>query len=373
MKDTSFPCKSCGAFLVFKPGTSGMTCEYCGCENEIPKSDELIEEIDYDGFINQLIDVQPQMELRTLKCNSCGAETTLQANVVAHECSFCGNPMVANTAETHSILKPKSLLPFKIPQKEGLDMFHKWVAGLWFAPNKLQKMDKLNKLDGVYTPYWTYDASTTTQYSGMRGDNYYETEYYTDNEGNRQSRTVTKTRWSPASGTVNNEFDDVLVVGSNSLPKSHADALEPWDLANLEPFDERYLSGFVTECYQVDVKNGLGVAKKKMSPVIESSVRSDIGGDKQQVTFMSVEYQNITFKHILLPIWISAYKYNGKSYRFLVNGRTGEVRGERPYSTGKIVGTIISVLLVIVAFYSEPIAGLIALVIFLVLLFKVFK
>ena len=184
----------------------------------------------------------------------------------------------------------------------------------------------------------------------MRGMNYMETYTVTVN-GRTETRTRTKIIWTPASGFVNNAFDDVLVMASRSLPEKYADALEPWDLKSLNEFSEKFLSGFRSETYQVDVKAGFGRAKDKMDVVIRQTIRGDIGGDHQQVLTVNTSYDNVMFKHILLPIWISAFRYNNKVFRFLINGRTGEVQGERPWSVVKIVLASLAAIAVVVAVY----------------------
>ena len=115
----------------------------------------------------------------------------------------------------------------------------------------------------------------------------------------------------------------------------------------LTNFNEQLLSGFQAEQYQVDVKGGFEKAKVRMEDVIRGSVRRDIGGDVQQVLTLNTTYKDVTFKHILLPIWISAYRFKGKVYRFMINGRTGEVQGERPYSGWKIFFAVVAGLAVI--------------------------
>ncbi|MEO6306146.1 MAG: hypothetical protein ABIP51_23565, partial [Bacteroidia bacterium] len=147
---------------------------------------------------------------------------------------------------------------------------------------------------------------------------------------------VRHTNWFHASGTVNNSFDDILICASNSLPKKLVQDLEPWDLPELVSYNDQFLAGFVTESYQTELKPGFEEAKQRMLPIIQGTVRSDIGGDTQQIDSISTDYNDISFKHILLPLWISAYKYNEKVYRFTINARTGEVQGERPYSALKI-------------------------------------
>lgn len=118
-------------------------------------------------------------------------------------------------------------------------------------------------MDGIYLPYWTYDANTFTRYTGQRGEYYYVTESYKDNQGQTQTREVRHTRWYPVSGSVKVDFDDVLVCASKSLPHEMIDELEPWDLHELKPYDARYLSGFVTERYKIGLEEGFSISKQK--------------------------------------------------------------------------------------------------------------
>ena len=274
----------------------------------------------------------------------------MQPNVTSSNCPYCDTPLVVKDAATCDIIKPSYVLPFKVERNKAKEGFVKWVGGLWFAPSKLKNYaeNSAEKLKGVYLPYWTYDSNTESDYSGLRGDHYYVTESYTDSNGRSQTRSVQKTRWSAASGHVSNSFDDVLVCASHSLPEKLVNELEPWDLPELVKYNDNFLAGFITESYQTGLKDGFGKAKVRMEDRIRSSVRSDIGGDTQQITTLSTEYNDITFKHILLPLWISAYRYNNKVYRFTINARTGEVQGERPYSAIKIALLVIAIIGIIV-------------------------
>jgi len=351
-KQSEIVCKNCAAKLSFKPGTTNLKCEYCGAENEIKVEVRSIDEIPYYEFIkNAGGNVAAQVQVTTVKCDACAAETTFKPNVTSDQCAFCGNNIVIKGGTTHSAIRPGSVLPFQIEQKVAMDKFRTWLDGLWFAPNDLKKYAREGKISGMYIPYWTYDSATITEYKGERGDDYQETEQYTDDKGERQTRTVTKTRWSSAWGTVYDDFDDVMVVASKSLPKAIVDELEPWDTSKLINFDEKFLSGFQTESYQVDVKEGFEEAKDKMEVVIRETVKRDIGGDHQRISSLNTQYNDVTFKHTLLPIWISAYQYNQKPFRFLVNGQTGEVRGERPYSAIKIILFVLMIIAIIVAIW----------------------
>lgn len=343
-------CKNCGANLKFKPGTQSLSCDYCQTLNEIVAEKVEVIENDFNSFIDNAESKTEQQTISTVKCGGCGANTTLQPNVTSANCPYCDTPLVIKDASTCNIIKPSYVLPFKIDRNKAKDGFISWVNGLWFAPSKLKLYahNSTERLKGVYMPYWTYDSNTESNYTGMRGDHYYVSESYTDSNGNRQTRNVQKTRWSAASGHVSNTFDDVLVCASKSLPEKLVNDLEPWDLPELVSYNDNFLAGFVTESYQTNLKDGFGKAKIRMDEKIRSSVNSDIGGDAQQITTLSTEYNDIKFKHILLPLWISAYKYNDKVYRFTVNARTGEVQGERPYSAIKIALFVISIIAVIV-------------------------
>jgi hypothetical protein len=244
------------------------------------------------------------------------------------------------------MIEPQSLLPFAVTRDDARGRFRQWLRSRWFAPNALKRMSNLDTgLQGVFLPHWTYDSHCFTRYVGQRGEYYWVTEYYTttDQDGKtvRKSRQVRKTRWYPAAGMVQNRFDDLLVPASTSLPAKHVAELEPWGLENLVAVDRSYQAGFKTECYAIGLEDGFELAKRQMVPPIEHTIRADIGGDTQRIHNYTTSYRDITFKHILLPVWISSYHYAKKLYRIVINARTGEVQGERPWSAWKITGAVL--------------------------------
>ncbi len=355
-----FPCSQCGAEMSFDPSAASVKCPYCSHEMAIPQSEELVQELDFRKYLAEASAGAETIEQRVVRCSGCGAQTTLDPNVASDQCPFCGSPVVSQeTSETR--IRPRSLLPFAIDRERAAEAFRDWIAGLWFAPNKLKQYARADRsrLNGMYVPYWTYDAFCVTFYRGQRGDDYYETERYTTTENGKsvtKTRQVRKTRWRSVSGTVFDRFDDVLVLGSNSLPRKYADRLAPWDLQNLTPYDEKFLSGFRTETYQIDLAGGFEVAKDVMEGTIRQTVKRDIGGDHQRIHHLATQHNDVTFKHILLPVWISAYRFRDNVYRFLVNARTGEVQGERPWSWVKIallvLGIVAAIVILVVIFGS---------------------
>lgn len=340
-----FPCENCGARMDFSPSAQQVTCPYCQHQMAIPQSGEEIEELDFHAYVSQTLDPEDSVEATVVTCGSCHAETTLDEQVTATNCPFCGSAIVTDPGQRR-VIRPRSLLPFQIEDKEAMTLFRQWIGRLWFAPNKVKRYARAHqaRLNGVYVPYWTYDAHTISYYTGQRGDDYYVTEHYTTTENGRsvrRSRQVRKTRWRSVSGNVFCNFDDVLVLGSRSLPEKYTRKLEPWDLESLVPYDQNYLAGFRAEAYQVSLEEGFTEAKALMDPTIRRAVERDIGGDHQRIRSLDTQYNRPTFKHILLPVWISAYSFKDKTYRFLVNARTGEVQGERPYSALKITFAVL--------------------------------
>lgn len=344
-------CTSCGADLKYKPGISALKCPYCSAENEIETIEDIVGEQDFREVLANAEEKVATHEVTTAKCDSCGASSTYDPNVATDSCPFCGTTITVQ-AETSKLIKPQSLLPFKVPKDDAKKSFRDWLSGLWFAPNKLKKMKNAAQgMQGVFLPHWTYDSQTTSSYVGQRGIYYWVNESYTttDSKGKsiRRTRRVRKTRWYPAHGIVQNAFDDILVIASESLPKKYVAELEPWGLEDLVSYDSRYISGFKSETYTVDLETGFQNAEQQMDPTIRQTIRRDIGGDTQRIHHFKSSHSDITFKHILLPVWMSAYRYQEKVYRFVVNARTGEVQGERPWSAVKIAAAIIGGLAII--------------------------
>ena len=269
-------------------------------------------------------------------------------DVHATECPFCATPVVADTG-IHRHVKPRGVLPFELDEARAKQAMTDWLGGLWFAPNGLSSYArKGRRMQGIYVPYWTYDADTKSRYRGERGTVYYETRTVM-RDGKRQTQQVQKIRWSPAAGRVARFFDDVLVLASTSLPKTFTDALEPWDLTRLEPYRPEFLAGFRAEGYTVDLDAGFAEARVLMDQQIARDVKFDIGGDRQRIHSVQTEVSAVTFKHVLLPVWLAAYKYRGRSFRFVVNGQTGRVQGERPWSAWKIAIAVFLALLLAAA------------------------
>ena len=351
VREHRFPCDNCGSDFRFDPSNETLTCDHCGNTDriaEVSGDHHPIRELDYRGALEADLPQSDIEETCVSKCPNCAAQVELSESTHAAECPFCATPVVVDTG-THRHIKPRGLLPFALEEKTARDAMTNWLGSLWFAPSGLKEYArKGRKMQGIYVPYWTFDADTKSQYTGQRGTVYYETQTVM-RDGKQVQVQVSKISWNNARGRVQRFFDDVQVLASTSLPKKFTDALEPWDLSALEPYSPEYLAGFRAEGYSVELKDGFTEARAYMDRVIERDVKFDIGGDRQRIHQLETKLGDLTFKHILLPVWLAAYKYRGKTYRFVVNGRTGQVQGERPYSAIKIARAVIVGLLIAAA------------------------
>ena len=350
-----WPCESCGADLRFSPGATELKCDHCGHVQAIPEAPEssrerALGEIDLVLGLSADLPAGQMEESRATPCPACGAVVEFSGASHAAECPFCATPVVIGTG-SHRQIKPQALIGFQLNEGQARDAMIKWLGRLWFAPNGLVEYARKGRaLSGIYTPYWTFDAATRSRYNGQKGTHYYETNTVTvlvNGKSERRQERVQKTRWTSASGWVSRAFDDVLVLASTSLPQGYTEALAPWDLSVLAPYNADFLAGFTAEGYTVPLADGRATSRDIMAGQIRDDVRRDIGGDEQRIDRVNTDYSAETFKHILLPVWMAVYKYNDRTFRFVVNGQTGKVRGERPYSKIKILltGLLVAVLI----------------------------
>jgi DNA-directed RNA polymerase subunit RPC12/RpoP len=350
--DSHYKCEACGAELRFAPGQTSLVCEHCGHVQAIPgagnRAPETIAELDYRSAIANALPAAALETVKNVTCPSCGASFTLPPDVHAAECPFCATPVVSDTGDSRRF-KPQGVVPFALSEAQARQAMTNWLGRLWFAPSGLQDYARKGRaLTGIYVPYWTFDADTVSRYQGERGEVWYETRTVTVNVNGRMEQReeqIPHINWYPAAGVVQRRFDDVLVMASKSLPQRYIDALEPWTLSELRDYSPDYLAGFQAEGYTVGLEAGHGAARAAMDGVIQMDVRRDIGGDQQRIHSIDTQASGETFKHILLPVWMAAYKYGGRSYRFVVNGQTGRVQGERPWSAWKIAGAVVLALI----------------------------
>ncbi len=339
-------CANCGAELKYKPGSHQLACDYCGYEEFIEGSKSSFEELELQHYLKVVGENAFTDTIQLLQCKNCGANQHAEEHYKSLHCVYCGEPLILEDAQEEGWILPGALVPFQLDAQRARQIFKKWVDDLWFAPNTLKKaaLDP-EGLHGLYVPYWTFDANLFASYQGQRGDYYYETQTYRSNKG-KQTRQVRKTRWTYASGTVEGFVDDILINASQRRSREIPSKITFWNLKDLVPFNSKFLSGFVTEKYTLSLKQGHHQSFQEAKKMAYTWIRRDIGGDAQRVAHADIKLSKETFKHVLLPVYISAYRYKGKEYQFYINGQTGAVTGTRPYSFWKIFFLVVFILVI---------------------------
>ena len=356
-KGRTFPCDRCGADLVFSIGEQSLQCPYCAAIKQIePPAEVPIVERDYLRAIERLKrlrektshDEESSITEHAIRCSSCGADVIFQGTLTSSQCPYCASPLQRdNIHDSVSRLPVDGVLPFLVPQTQAAANLRNWVKSLWWAPNEFLKQGANGKFNGVYMPYFTYDAATQTRFSGQRGDTY----FVTVGEGNNR-RTEQRIRWSYREGAFNRFFDDVMMIAATKQHLDLVEALEPWPLDQLMSFTPEVLAGFFSRTYDVELEDGFRGARQRMEAALSLEVRQRIGGDVQQVDSQQTNYSAVTFKHILLPVWLLAYRYQNKTYQVMMNAATGEVSGHRPYSWVKITFAAMLIAIVVATIWS---------------------
>jgi len=335
-----FECQQCGFELDHEIGQNSLVCQSCGAVEPIAvEKFNIFHATPYESTVLSLVSSEPNNIHHHVRCDTCGAGFDFPENVHADECIFCGSNIVV-PVNLQRQLKPDAVLPFDIKEEQANKSFRDWINGLWFAPNSLKRLAiRKHPIQGTYIPYWGFDADTYSRYRGERGTNYRTTVRVRVN-GKMQTRTVTKIRWRSVSGSVSHEFDNVLVPASEIMSKKLTSSMSKWNLSKSQVYNPRYLSGYRSELYQVGLPRGYEHGKSIMQRFIRRLIRRDIGGDHQRIHSVNTQYSRVGYKLMLMPLWASAFLYNKKTYQFIINGQTGEVKGERPYSWIKIVSLI---------------------------------
>jgi len=349
---TRIPCSSCGSEMKFSPKERKLECENCGTTTEIESGTDQIIEKPFNSYRErENIDSGMGVARKEFHCNTCGAVTLVDVSTVSFHCGFCSSSNVNEEAYQERNIKPEGVIPFKITKNIAFETFKDWIGAGWFHPNALKKVTRLENIAGVYVPFWTFDANTESNWFAEAGYHYYVTREVTDANGNTTTIQEQHTRWVPVSGYYQHWFDDVTIIASKGITQSRIQKIYPFDYKELVNYDARFILGMGSELYSLDMEDGFSEAERIMDDFIYNSCAQEIPGDTFRNLHINTHKFDITFKHILLPVWIAAYRFQNKTYQVVVNGQTGKISGEKPLSWIKIMIAIVIVAAIILAAY----------------------
>lgn len=344
-EETDKKCPQCGGVMDFNPATGNLKCPFCDYEEKIkvqteePKKAEELDFYEAEHTANRDWGVKT----KTVLCKACGAESIYDELQTSAVCPFCGSNQVME-ANDEDTMAPGGVVPFQISDKQAADLFQKWIKRKWFCPKLAKDSAKPKRFNGIYLPYWTFDTNTFSSYHGEYGID----KTTTNSKG--ESRTTTS--WHRTSGTHKEFIDDELVLASKNHDMMMLRKLEPFNTEDNKTYKPEYIAGFVAERYSLGLKDAWTKAmvsiKNKLSNHISREIQNEHRADHVRNLSVSTEFDNITYKYLLLPIWISNFKYNDKVYQFMVNGQTGKVAGKTPLSIPKIIITVVAIIAIIV-------------------------
>lgn len=348
------PCAACGAQAEWNPAKQLLVCPFCGTAAPftIDAASGALVENDLTKALRELPDDARGWlaQKRTVQCQSCKAVSVFDPERVGQNCDFCGSPALVDYSEIKAPIRPQALLPFKIPESQVREQIRRWYASKWLAPGSLKKRALVDRVRGVYIPYWTFDAHAACPWEAEAGHYYYTTETYRDNRGRTGTRQVQHVRWEPASGEVRHFFDDEPVPGTHGVSTALLEKVQPFPTAELVAYDTAFLSGFVVEHYQVVLLDAAQNSQAAMTRKLHELCAREIPGDTYRNLQIHPVFSGQTFKHILVPVWLLSYLYGTKSYQVVVNGSTGRMAGKYPLSPWKIAFLVLLAILALIIF-----------------------
>ncbi len=327
-------CNACGGDMAYDPGTKMLVCKFCGNAQAIDFTSAEVVEIDLDNIDEYEMDSDWDMAAKVIECKNCGGQTVAQAEDETAYCVFCGSQhMVEHEAEDAGI-KPQGIVPYEVTYKDARSRMDTWVKRRWLAPRDLKDRFRGKNLKGVYMPYWTFDADVRANYHCRVGEHYYS------GVGDNKKR---HTKWRKYGGSHRKVFDDQLVLGIDSDEAKLMKKIEPFRTSSDKVVDYKpeYLAGYLAKKHTIKPSPAWKIAKTEMANAIEYEIQSGLPGDTHDSYNQTVGYTGETFKHILLPVYMSAYEYNSKIFNVLINGQTGEVQGSAPVSPVKVAGLVV--------------------------------
>lgn len=277
-----------------------------------------------------------------LRCSNCAAEITADESARSLTCPFCDSNYVRDFCPSISQRQePEFVIGFAVTPDQAQAKFRSWLRdGSWFRPGDLVVNSKIDKMRGVYLPLWCFSMKAESSWTARIGEYWYRTETYTvrvNGKTETRTRTVRETEWNWLSGAHHYYHTGYLVSGSKGLPQSEADSIMPFHLGSMQRYRPEFLAGWLSEEYSISRDAAHELAKQEFLRREQMRVAQFLPGDTHTGLSVNTQFALLETDLVLLPIYLLSYQYKGRLYRFLLNGQTGVVSGERPISAMRVV------------------------------------
>ncbi len=330
----------------------GQPCESCGFPVEL--MDKFCPAC---GATNQAAEEPPepkQILQKFFRCDTCSAEVATDPDQRSYLCPFCDSTYVVEfSPELTNRQEPEFVIGFAVTPEQAREKFLAWIKqNSWYRPGDLRTQLVADKQKGVYLPFWSFSMLAQSNWSATIGEYWYRTETYTTT--NSKGKTVTKTRqvreteWWPLRGRHHKYHGGFLVSGSRGLSQTDAQRIKPFQLPALKRYRPYFLAGWLSEEYLVPRDEASRICKTEFHRREQSHVAGFLPGDTHRSLSVTTSFQHVSSDLCLLPVYILSYRYKEKVYRFLVNGQTGKIAGDKPVSW-KRIAVCISIVAAVIA------------------------
>lgn len=322
-----FKCPQCGGVTAYNAQDGGLTCTYCGYYEPPPKTAVGKQAQEFEFTVETMARAAHGWGegRKELECQSCGSIASLPLDSLTYTCAFCGSNKVIQRQASQDRLRPRFLVPFKVDAAACHNLTRQWMGSSWMTPASLKNLARVADFNGVYLPYWTFDSVTSAAWKAEVGHT--RTERYRQG-GEWKERTVVDWRWE--SGQVSLEIDDLVVPGTLRLSKVLLERLKGFDLGDLTPYDPQFLAGLQARAYDLPLEQAWEIAREKMRDSTRQACIAQASTGQVRNFSMNLDFSAESWRYVLLPIYVAAYRYQGQPFQVMVNGQTGAVAGQRP-------------------------------------------
>ena len=285
---------------------------------------------------------QPDENRKFVVCKSCGSQIEIDADTRSYVCAFCGSTYVVDFAPDRTGRQaPEFIIGFAVPREQAIDKFQQWIkANRWYHPGDLRQAGLTDRIQGVYLPFWSFSVLAESDWDASIGEYWYRTETYVTRDSNgktvTRTRRVRETEWWDLAGDHHRYYSGYLVSASKSLEHAMAQKVMPFDLPALKRYEAYFLAGWASEEYTVPQEDAYEISKQYFCQLEQSNIGQFLPGDTWRRLNVSTRFRQGSADLILLPYYLLTYRYREKRYRFMVNGQTGKVWGDKPLSKSRI-------------------------------------
>ncbi|MBN2474826.1 MAG: hypothetical protein JXB62_09480 [Pirellulales bacterium] len=304
MSELLAKCEVCQSLL----DEEDMFCANCG--TEAPRRKEQPERPADDA----------RLATYNFECSGCGASMSFDATAGSLQCPFCASVDMVQQKDAR-ILAPKRVVPFRLDRDEAVAAMRRWLGRGFFRPGNLSQQASVVQMRAVYVPYWVFQATTHTHWTadtsqtprGARGD------------------------WYPLSGEHRGTYSNLLIGASGALSPGETSNICPFNLAEGVPPGEVDLENVTVEQFSVPRKYARPLARAGLEQLETQACDQAYVPGRSRNVHVNLRIEALSSEPVLLPVWIMAYRYRDRLFRFLVNGQTGQATGHAPFSWLKIL------------------------------------